>query len=88
MLKHIGQSVEIVTDPKRWQMQVVLFCRSARLMWHESDWSGGWRTALSEVVLQGKTPTGKRVLGHAGAVRGSEGDADGLGFIGGSAKVR
>ena len=89
MLKHIGQSVEIVADPNALAdaSSIILPVVGSFDAGMDRIESGGWRTALSEVVLQGKTPLLGVCLGMQVLCNGSEeGDADGLGFIGGFCK--
>ena len=56
MLKHIGQSVEIVADPNALAdaSSIILPGVGSFDAGMDRIESGGWRTALSEVVLQGK----------------------------------
>lgn len=89
MLKHIGQSAEIVADPKDLadaKSIILPGVGSFDACMKRID-AGGWRTALSEAVLQGKTPLLGVCLGMQVLCHGSEeGDANGLGFIDGFCK--
>lgn len=89
MLKHIGQSAEIVSDPKALveAKNIILPGVGSFDACIKRIDAGGWRTALSEVVLQGKTPLLGVCLGMQVLCHGSEeGDASGLHFIDGVCK--
>ena len=89
MLKHIGQSAEIVSDPKALveAKHIILPGVGSFDACIKRIDAGGWRTALSEVVLQGKKPLLGVCLGMQVLCHGSEeGDASGLHFIDGVCK--
>lgn len=89
MLKNIGQRAEIVADPKALAdaKNIILPGVGSFDACIKRIDAGGWRSALSEVVLEGKTPLLGVCLGMQVLCHGSEeGDSNGLGFIAGFCK--